>query len=143
MLEKARLFPFHALHCLNIEQPLGIPPNSFDAVVCVGVMDFVALPKAFLEQVARILRPEGVFGVTLPERRRRAEAAGGSAQDRQENGATGLSENDELSSFDWTEADDLVASAGFHIHRRERFLGYVDSETGAETHYYGYLLRLG
>lgn len=142
MLEIARSYPFHALHCQDIEQPLDFPDNSYDVVVCVGVMDFIVLAKPFLQQVARVLRPDGIFGVTFPERRQPAEAGGD--QPKMMDGTVLREETDceELSAYDSREACNLLTSCGFKVHRKERFLGYVDSENGRPTHYYGYLLGI-
>ena len=40
---------------------LPFPAGTFDLVVCIGVLQAVALPTAVIDEAARVLRPKGVF----------------------------------------------------------------------------------
>jgi SAM-dependent methyltransferase len=43
-----------------------LPPNSFDVIVAVEVLEHVAEDKAFVTNVARVLKPGGWFIMTTP-----------------------------------------------------------------------------
>jgi len=49
----------------EVEQ-LGLPPQSFDRIVCTEVLEHTVDPEAILAEIARLLRPEGVAVVTVP-----------------------------------------------------------------------------
>ncbi|KAI8823703.1 S-adenosyl-L-methionine-dependent methyltransferase [Fimicolochytrium jonesii] len=118
MLEKAKQFPFQELRCQDIEAPLPYD-EPFDAVVCVGVMDFIRSPQALLEKVAKSMRPnEGCcFGLTIPE-------------------------SGDLNKFNNDELTKLVHDSGFKILKHNRIFGYKDSETDDCVQYHGLLLML-
>lgn len=115
MLEKARSYPFVNLIEQNVEAfPL---PSPFDAVVCVGVMDFIKSAHSFFLEIGRIVQasPFGVFGVTLPE--------GG-----------------DMNSFSDAQRKELISITGWRVIRYQRLMGYKDSGSGAEVIYHSYLL---
>ena len=69
MLEEAAKLPFATLLCQSIEEPLPdvlCPDGSFAVVLAVGVLEFVARPRALFAAVRRKLRPGGIFGFGLP-----------------------------------------------------------------------------
>jgi 2-polyprenyl-3-methyl-5-hydroxy-6-metoxy-1,4-benzoquinol methylase len=45
---------------------LGLPPQSFDRVICTEVLEHVVDPDAVLETLARLLRPGGTAVITVP-----------------------------------------------------------------------------
>jgi ubiquinone/menaquinone biosynthesis C-methylase UbiE len=45
---------------------LDLPPGSFDRVICTEVLEHVLDPDAVLAAIARVLRPDGVAVVTVP-----------------------------------------------------------------------------
>ncbi len=45
----------------DAETLASVPPDSIDAVICVGVLEHVLRPAQALRQVARVLRPSGRF----------------------------------------------------------------------------------
>jgi SAM-dependent methyltransferase len=135
MLEKARKRDYERLIVHNLESypydEQSIPPATFDAVVCVGVMDFIVGPRAFLKYIRGLLKPNGasadgeplprsVLGLTLPERHSYSD----------------------LSSFTRMEMEQLLRGSGYLIERHERFIGYQDSQTGREQYYHGWLCTL-
>ncbi|KAJ3286990.1 hypothetical protein HK104_008796 [Borealophlyctis nickersoniae] len=113
MLEKAKLLPFKELICQDVERPLPFNRTTFDAIVCVGVMDFIRNPTVVLNDVSLILKEsgEGCFGVTFPDPQ-----------------------------FSRSEVEALFRQTGFLIERHERFFGYKDSQSGESVYYHGYLL---
>jgi 2-polyprenyl-3-methyl-5-hydroxy-6-metoxy-1,4-benzoquinol methylase len=45
---------------------LTIPPSSFDRIVCTEVLEHTERPEAILDAIARLLRPDGVAVITIP-----------------------------------------------------------------------------
>jgi 2-polyprenyl-6-hydroxyphenyl methylase/3-demethylubiquinone-9 3-methyltransferase len=50
----------------DVERIAQLADSSFDGIVCSSVIEYVATPKALLEEAARLLRPEGVLVVSVP-----------------------------------------------------------------------------
>lgn len=48
---------------------LPFPDASFDGVICLSVLEYLAQPQAALNDLARVLRPGGVLVVSVPHRR--------------------------------------------------------------------------
>ncbi|KAJ3014402.1 hypothetical protein HKX48_005180 [Thoreauomyces humboldtii] len=91
--------------------------RPFDAVICVGVMDFIKHPQKLFAAVAKSLRKSGgCFGVTLPE-------------------------SGELNTFSEEELLKLADANGFKLVKHDRFFGYEDSESKVVVRYHGILLR--
>jgi SAM-dependent methyltransferase len=67
MLERAKKLPFKKLHCQNLEQELLANSEMFDAVVCVGVFDFLTKKKHVISEISRILKTGGMAGITVPD----------------------------------------------------------------------------
>lgn len=55
-----RHFGFQHVHCGLVEE-LNLPTGAFDVVSALDVLEHVPGPAAFLEAVARLLRPGGIF----------------------------------------------------------------------------------
>jgi hypothetical protein len=155
MLEKAqeRGFDQLVLHDLERypypEQDSFLHLHSFDAIVCVGVMDFIQNPRQFLLHTRQYMKMNrdrhsqyhqpyyaspvaveskarsssdhrSVFGLTLPERHPHSD----------------------LSSFSRSEMEQLLRECGFWVERHERFMGYTDSQSGNIQYYHGWLCVL-
>ncbi len=45
---------------------LDLPPGSFDRIVCTEVLEHTQDPEAILATIARLLRPQGVAVITVP-----------------------------------------------------------------------------
>lgn len=143
MLEKARKRSYEHLHVLDLEQyPYNnqqFPESNYDALVCVGVMDFIKDPLQFLTYIRRFMKPhlkpqdssgggssanealpQSVIGLTLPERHPHSD----------------------LSSFSRSEMEELLRRCGFFVERHERILGYRDSKTNQVQYYHGWLCTL-
>lgn len=48
---------------------LETPSDSYDQIVCMGVIEYLASPAAALREIARTLKPGGLAAVTIPKRR--------------------------------------------------------------------------
>jgi SAM-dependent methyltransferase len=56
------------VHDLNADPRLPLPAGSFDAVVCCVSVDYLVHPVEVFTDVARVLRPAGVFVCTFSNR---------------------------------------------------------------------------
>ena len=66
MLEKAgEKDAYHALHRMVMGEPLGFDGGSFSAAVCVGVFTTNHAPPAALDELVRVVEPDGwvIFSV--------------------------------------------------------------------------------
>ncbi|KNE62321.1 hypothetical protein AMAG_07552 [Allomyces macrogynus ATCC 38327] len=134
MLERAAARPFTSLTCANIEHLLPYAIHAFHAVICVGVMEFVADVGGLLDQLSRITTapphgdgaPAPVVAVTMPER------APGVASERADG---------DLNAWTRAEMEAMFAARGWWVERHERMHGYADSQTGAVTYYHAFLLQ--
>ena len=66
MLEKAgQKDAYHALHRMVMGEPLGFDGGSFSAAVCVGVFTTNHAPPAALDELVRVVEPDGwvIFSV--------------------------------------------------------------------------------
>lgn len=52
----------------DVQSVPELPDNSIDGVLCSSVIEYVDSPKALLEEVFRLLRPDGRFVVSIPTR---------------------------------------------------------------------------
>lgn len=121
MLECAARLPFTQLHCQSLEEPLPFPKNQFDAAQMLGVMEFIQNPKALFEEVARVLKPKGLFGFTVPEKLSLEEE-----------------KKVEILTHYPEEIERLAQEEGFTVVIKEQFPGFICK--GIEVRYTGYLL---
>jgi len=49
-------------------EDLNFPDSYFDVVICMGVIEYIADGEAAISEMARVLKPEGVLIVTLPNK---------------------------------------------------------------------------
>jgi hypothetical protein len=124
MLEKAKARGYSETVMHDLEKypyPEGIGRNHFHAIVCVGVMDFIKHPFEFLDFNRKFLIGSGgIVGITLPEHHQWSD----------------------LSSFTDHDMSRLFERLGWKILKKQRFLGYIDSVSGRQQYYYGFLLEL-
>jgi 2-polyprenyl-3-methyl-5-hydroxy-6-metoxy-1,4-benzoquinol methylase len=50
----------------DLNQPLSLPDNSFDAVISLGLIEYLENPYAFAREIYRVLRPGGKALLTTP-----------------------------------------------------------------------------
>jgi len=53
-------------HLVTPGQPLPLPDNSFDAVICLNTLEHVYDSAAVLQELFRVVRPGGAVHVTVP-----------------------------------------------------------------------------
>lgn len=72
MVEQARsnFASVHAAHfTVGVAERLHFPDESFDAIICMGVLERIADDMAALAEMARVLRPGGNLILTVPNLR--------------------------------------------------------------------------
>jgi SAM-dependent methyltransferase len=121
-IQEAQKLPFKQLICQSLEEPLSLKRNFFDAVVLLGVMEFVKKPMDIFNEVFRTLRKGGFFGLTIPKKLPKA-----------------IEQKLEIFNYYKKEIEPLFHEAGFHIQRVEEFQGFISEEES--VYYYGYLLK--
>ncbi|KAJ3309119.1 hypothetical protein HDU76_003720 [Blyttiomyces sp. JEL0837] len=125
MLEKARSLPFKELLINDIEGAWNVD-NVFDAIVCVGVLDFVQDPEALLTKVATLLKPEGCFGLTIPE----VSSSDPDLIDVMGEDFTRVSSGEATAEGKPDTMEELFRRCGLRISTKSRFTGYTDSASG-------------
>ena len=58
----------HEVHDLNAAPVLPYDSDQFDAVICTVSVEYLTQPFEIFNEVARVLRPEGVFILTFSNR---------------------------------------------------------------------------
>jgi hypothetical protein len=58
----------YRVHDLNADPTLPLPDQSYDVAVCTASVEYLTAPMAVFAQVARVLRPGGVFIATFSNR---------------------------------------------------------------------------
>jgi predicted TPR repeat methyltransferase len=119
MIKRAGRLPYKKLVCQNLEKSLRARDESFDAVVMVGVMEYINDPAALFNQVKKKMVAGGVFGLTVPQKSSWYSESG-------------------LRSYYRKEIEPLMAGSGFTIIEHERNLGV--EEDGRRAYYRNYVL---
>jgi predicted TPR repeat methyltransferase len=73
MLAHAHPLPYHQLLCGNVEVSLPFAERIFDAVVMVGVMEFISDVYTVLTRIHLSLKIGGLLGITIPQKLKRHE----------------------------------------------------------------------
>lgn len=58
---------YAALHPADLQQPLELPDDSVDVVVCVGVLTYLPATEAVWRELVRVTRPGGIVALTQRE----------------------------------------------------------------------------
>ncbi len=66
--EVSRLLPITFRQVETIEA-LPFPANSFDGILCSSVLEYVSNPGTCLDELGRVLRPNGVLLISVPSAR--------------------------------------------------------------------------
>ena len=122
MLHRAQELPYTELIQQDLESPWRVRDRSFDGIVMIGVMEYIANPGALFRQARRKLVDSGVFGVTVPYKSKRCTEAN-------------------LRTYYKKEIVPVILTAGFTIESCVKTLGFNDA--GTRVHYCNYLLRKG
>lgn len=121
MIKQAQKRPFKHLICQNLETPLPFKNNKFDAVIMLGVLEFIENPKQLFKNICNILKKGGVIGATFPMNKPKVE--------------TQLN----VTSYTREQIASLISNAGLDVVESRQFLGYDSPEY--TIHYTGYVLR--
>lgn len=65
--EARRSREFEEVICGAIDEPLPFPEARFDAVVMLGVLEFIKEPAEVAKEARRVLRAGGLFGLSVPQ----------------------------------------------------------------------------
>lgn len=120
MIQQARKLPYKKLVQQDLELPWRVADHAFDAIVLVGVMEYIGRPDSLFGQASRKLRKGGLMGVSVPYKNKACSDAG-------------------LKSYYKQEIAPMLSKAGFRTECSRRTLGYQDN--GRAIHYVNYLLR--
>src|SRR6478609_5022143 len=114
MLDRARELPYAELIQQDLASPWRVRDRSFDGIVMIGVMEYIANPGALFRQARRKLVDSGVFGVTVPYKSKRCTDV-------------------DLHTYYKKEIVPVIHAAGFTIEFSEKKLGFNDA--GTRVHY--------
>lgn len=120
MVRKARELPFATVIQQDLESSWRVADNSFDAIVMIGVMEYLNRPDKVFRQAHRKLVQGGLMGVTVPNKNKACTAAG-------------------LKSYFKQEIAPVLLQAGFGIEYFRKALGFEDA--GRKVLYWNFLLR--
>ncbi|WP_165799795.1 class I SAM-dependent DNA methyltransferase [Mycolicibacterium tusciae] len=120
MARKARRLPFTTIIQQDLESSWRVADNSFDAIVMIGVMEYLTRPDRVFRQAHRKLVQGGLMGVTVPNKNKACTAAG-------------------LKSYFKREIAPVLLKSGFKIERCRKTLGFEDA--GEKVLYWNFLLR--
>jgi predicted TPR repeat methyltransferase len=120
MVRRARKLPYEKVVQQDLESPWRVKDHSFDAVVMVGVMEYIIYPAVLYRRVHSELVDGGLFGLTVPQKSKWYTDSG-------------------LKSYRRNEIVPVIFKAGFNIELSETALGFEDA--GEKVLYWNYLLR--
>lgn len=122
MIACAQKLPFKHLICQSLEVPLPFPNNQFDASILLGVMEFIKEPVNLFREVARVLKPGALFGLTIPKKL-----------------APELEAELGIITYDPAKFENEMLPLYFTILKKEDFQGFIYKSTTVP--YRGYLLQ--
>lgn len=122
MIEQCQRLPFVKLYCQNLEEPLPVSDASCDAVIMLGVMEFIQDVPQLLARISKALKHHGLFAFTIPKEL--------SSEDEKKLG---------IKTYNPLQIQNYFASFGFVVEREEDFQGFIHQ--GETVLYRGYLLR--
>lgn len=117
MLAKAETLPFHTLKCQDIETPLAFS-QSFDALICVGVLDFINNVDSLIIEFSKCLQQVNFIALTMPE-----------------------TPNESMNAFTELEVKALFRRCGFTLLKCDKIVGYTDSENNQSVFYWAILMQ--
>lgn len=123
MIEQCAKLPFKNLICQSVEDPLPFEDMQFDAAIMLGVMEFIENPLGVFHEIARLLKPGALFGITVPKRL-----------------PPEIEAKLDIITYDLFKIESLFAQAGFLIRYTEEFQGFIYQDEIIQ--YQGYLLAI-
>lgn len=67
-LKHNRMLQDFVVHNVNLNPILPFTANSFEVVICTVSIEYLLYPREIMEEIARILVPDGLFIVTVSDR---------------------------------------------------------------------------
>lgn len=122
MLTVAKKLPFHHLICQSLESPLACPGLHFDGAQMLGVMEFIQNPLSLFQEVERVLKPQGLFALTVPQKL-----------------PPEVEKHLGILTHFLPAIEKAFHEAGFSILKQETFQGFIYKKK--TVHYCGYLLQ--
>jgi predicted TPR repeat methyltransferase len=117
MIRRARKLPFKKIIQQDLESPWRVRDHSFNAVVMVGVIEYIIYPGVLFRQVHNKLVDGGVFGLTVPYKSKWYEDAN-------------------LKSYYRKEITPVIRKAGFNIESSEKTLGFEELSLAQTQDYF-------
>ena len=121
MIEQAHKRPFKKLLCQNLTRALPFRDKSFDAVLMLGVLEFIETPMQLFKQIYSVLKDDGIVGLTFPTNTPQVP--------------TELT----VKKFSDKQITNIFDKSGFEVVNKKSFLGYNSSEY--KINYVGYILQ--
>ncbi|MBD3304284.1 methyltransferase domain-containing protein [Candidatus Woesearchaeota archaeon] len=123
LLKHAKKLSFQKLICQDIEKPLKVLKNHFDAAVMTGVMEYLDHPLKAFKQANNALKKGGYLGVTIPNKITKEREIG-------------------IHTYHQKDIEPLFKQAGFKIERKITFHGwYWITQNKTQIKYTAYLLK--
>ena len=110
MLKQAESRGFDELLLSGVDEAVALlqkTQRSFDAIVMLGVMEFVREPAALLRQIAPLLQPDGRLGLAVPDKQPEA-----------------TERHWEILTHELEPMKEALSAAGLSLEWSEAFLGY-------------------
>jgi predicted TPR repeat methyltransferase len=120
MVRRARKLPYRKVVHQDLESLWRVKDHSFDAVVMVGVMEYIIYPAVLFRRAYSKLVDGGLFGLTVPQK-------------------CDWYTDSKLKSYRRSEIMPVIVKAGFNIEFSETVLGFEDADE--KVFYWNYLLR--
>lgn len=120
MIEEAKNLPFKKLIFQDLEEPFPVKNEQCDAVVLIGVMEFIKNPLKLFKEINRILKKRAIFSLTVPKKLPKSSKL-------------------EIKNYYKNEIEPYFKKAGFEIIGCREFFGC--KKRGEIIRYIGYMLR--
>jgi 2-polyprenyl-3-methyl-5-hydroxy-6-metoxy-1,4-benzoquinol methylase len=108
-------------------------PNSFDALLCLDVLEHMVDPWSFVESAQRLLRPGGVFIASIPNVRNIRVVAPLLARGRWEYRASGILDRTHLRFFTKNSALALMSSGSLEVFQLLRHMAPLSRKANLLT----------
>jgi SAM-dependent methyltransferase len=122
MVKEAKKLPFNKLYCQSLEEPLLFPSETFDAAQLLGVMEFIQNPAKLYSEIYRVLKKDGLFGITIPKKLSKT-----------------IEDKLQIFTYSSDEIENIFKKSNFHVKKTEQFQGFISH--GSLIEYFGYLLE--
>ncbi|MFT4326876.1 MAG: class I SAM-dependent methyltransferase [Candidatus Woesearchaeota archaeon] len=120
MLKEAQKLPFEKVILQDIEEPLKVKNDYFDAVLLIGVMEFIKNPHKLLKEIHTKLKKEGIVSIKKKKK---------------------ISQKSKLAIKNYYKKDieKIFKQEQYKILACKTFFGYNKQQE--QVYYYGYILQ--